>query len=335
MVNLGKNNGTRYCKKCGGRVVKNGKHSNGKQRWLCRCCNSSLIHRVDYKNRLYELTVFHKWITTKMTATQAFGENIRTFYNKVRWCWDITPTVKIPDIMDVLVVDGFYVRKDVCCIVAKADGYIVGYVWCIHESIEAYMELFYKLPMPRVIVTDGFTGCISAADKVYKADINIQRCVFHVTHFIMPKLRQCKEHKAGKELLDIVCDISEVKTVIDYHKWMINFDMWRNAWDDILFQVPCNRDYTSANEYNKENKTRKKILTARKHLINALDNLNLFTYIICDNVPNTTNLVEGGINSMLRQLIRCHGGLSIDKQKKVIEWHLWNKSINPDLREFL
>jgi hypothetical protein len=173
MANSSKNNGTRYCKTCGEMLVKNGKHPNGKQRWLCRCCKSSLIHRVDYKEKYSELCIFHKWITNQATIGTLFDKSRWTFQRHTSWCWNITPVPKIPDSINVLVADGTYIKKGPCCIVAKADGYIVNYVWCKKECKEAYIELFSKLPRPTAIVTDGFEGCISAAGEVYKSGINI------------------------------------------------------------------------------------------------------------------------------------------------------------------
>ena len=51
----------------------------------------------------------------------------------------------------------------------------------------------------------------------------------------------------------------------------------------------------------------------------------LFLYLKHD-IPNTTNYVEGGINSRLKELIRCHRGLDLSKQKKICEWYLASRS---------
>jgi hypothetical protein len=258
-----------------------------------------------------------------------------TFQRRTAWCWNITPIPKVPKSINVLVVDGTYIKKGPCCIIAKADGYIVGYVWCKHECIEAYVELFSKLPRPTALVTDGFIGCVTAAEIVYGEGINIQRCVFHVKKFAIPLLRACTSHKAGKELLDIVHDITKVTTPNDFLIWMGNFNIWRDKWDDILSKPVKMRDYTTGREYISQKNLLEKIRKARRHILNALENMNMFSYVFYEGVPNTSNHVEGGTNSRLKTLIRCHPGLSLEKRKRVFEWRLWQKSIDPNLKDFL
>jgi hypothetical protein len=159
--------------------------------------------------------------------------------------------------------------------------------------------------------------------------------VFHVIKFIVPLLKVCISHKAGKELLNIVYDIANVKTIIDLHKWLINFNTWQDKWNDTLSKSINIKDFTTGREYVSQKKIHEKIRKARTHLANALENFNVFTYILFDDVPNTTNSVEGGVNSRIKTLIRCHPGLSLDKRKRVFEWRLWSKSIDLDLRDFL
>jgi len=39
-------------------------------------------------------------------------------------------------------------------------------------------------------------------------------------------------------------------------------------------------------------------------------------------IPNNSNCLEGGINSPLKNLLRCHRGISLEHQKRMLEWYL-------------
>ena len=47
------------------------------------------------------------------------------------------------------------------------------------------------------------------------------------------------------------------------------------------------------------------------------------------NVPSTTNLIEGGINSQLRAMLRYHRGLSVERRIKAVFWWCYMHSSRP------
>jgi hypothetical protein len=55
-------------------------------------------------------------------------------------------------------------------------------------------------------------------------------------------------------------------------------------------------------------------------LTQALD--NLFAHIECPGVPSTTNLVEGGINSRIKELLHRHRGMSLEHKKAIVAYFL-------------
>ncbi|MBI5744097.1 MAG: hypothetical protein HY952_06080 [Elusimicrobia bacterium] len=58
-----------------------------------------------------------------------------------------------------------------------------------------------------------------------------------------------------------------------------------------------------------------------KHtLTQALE--NLFTKIECQGVPSTTNLVEGGNNSRIKELLHRHRGMNLEHKKAIVAYFL-------------
>jgi hypothetical protein len=56
---------------------------------------------------------------------------------------------------------------------------------------------------------------------------------------------------------------------------------------------------------------------------------------IGNDIPNTNNKIEGGINARLKELRRCHRGVSIEHEKKLFDWVLWSKSEDPKLKNLI
>ena len=69
---------------------------------------------------------------------------------------------------------------------------------------------------------------------------------------------------------------------------------------------------------------RKKLKSEYNHILFALQNNQLFHYLN-DDVPNTSNEVEGGINARLKELIRSHRGTTMDRKRLIVEWFLISK----------
>jgi hypothetical protein len=60
--------------------------------------------------------------------------------------------------------------------------------------------------------------------------------------------------------------------------------------------------------------------------IKKLLRLNRLFLFIEHGIPNNSNYLEGGINSPLKNLLRCHRGLVLERQKRMWEWYLLSRS---------
>ena len=72
--------------------------------------------------------------------------------------------------------------------------------------------------------------------------------------------------------------------------------------------------------------THERLLKAQRSLSRLVKEGTLFTYLDEDliaeigKVPSTNNQIEGGINARLRDLLRNHRGLSIERRIKAVFW---------------
>src|SRR3990167_8497009 len=49
---------------------------------------------------------------------------------------------------------------------------------------------------------------------------------------------------------------------------------------------------------------------------------SLFHYLMENKIPSTTNVVEGGINAPIKELIQRHRGLLLSQRQKLISYYL-------------
>jgi hypothetical protein len=297
----------RYCKICNQKLVKNGKHSNGKQRWFCRFCNSSKVNNNgDYKKKLSELKSFLDWILTKKTIDESTDKTIRTFYNKTSWCWEIDPLQSKPSYSDILFIDGTHIKRRATCHIVIGDTEPKGHLWTRNETKEAYETLLEKIPKPKAIVTDG--GCIGAIKSIWGDDVIIQRCLFHIKMFTIKKLSRKPKTDAGVELLHLVYDLFDIQDEKGILDWTSDFNDWCHKYNSFLKE----KSYSKGNK-KKWWYTHKNLRAVRTHLRKPLAENHLFQFIYHDFIPRTNNKIEGGINARLKELLRCHRGLKLNK----------------------
>jgi hypothetical protein len=315
-------------------MVKNGKHINGKQRWKCKNCNISRIKNNSFNTKLKELEMFTEWILNKNTVSKSSNFCRRTFENKTRWCWEIDPLINdTQGYEDVLFVDATHIKRLATCNIVISDKEPKAHIWTKNESSWGYEELLRKVIKPKAIVTDG--GSIRAIKAVWREDVIIQRCLFHIKQYAIQKLSRKPKDIAGLELLDIVYMLLHLESTIDIKIWKELYDNWNKKYNSYLKEKSFNNNIGESKHQRKWWYKHKNLRSVRKHLNNALVNDQLFQHIYHDYIPKTNNKIEGGINSRIKELRRCHRGLSLDKMMRVFEWYLWSRSKNKNLKDFV
>lgn len=135
-------------------------------------------------------------------------------------------------------------------------------------------------------------------------DIPTQMCHFHQKQIVVRNITKRPKLEANKELLEIVEMLWRIRSTV--------WKEWLNSWYKIHEQRLKER-----NEYWWLIHTR--TLKSYKSLIHNMQ--YLFVYETYPNIPNTTNSLEWEF-SRLKQKLRNHRWLSLERKQKYIEWYL-------------
>jgi hypothetical protein len=312
------------CPVCGNKCIKAGKTKAGSQRWLCRKCNSSVTHKID--NSAKELQIFLDWLFGKESQSSMPGDG-RTFRRKTAKYWNIWPMPpKVEDSRDVLYLDGIYLGRKACILICCDDKYVLGWYLCRYEYAAAWTALMKRIAEPRMVVSDGGTGFAKALKKVWPGAKH-QRCVFHVFCQVRRYTTSRPNSMAGKELYNMAKELLKINTKEEADLWIKRFIEWINKYEDFLNEM-------TVDENGNRRPTHERILKAEKSLIKLIRENTLFTYLDKElrdkfNTPSTNNRIEGSVNSRLREMLRNHRGLSVERRIKAVYWWCYMHSPEP------
>ena len=182
-----------------------------------------------------------------------------------------------------------------------------------HESLAEYISAIEWLKKEgwkiQGIVCDGKRGLFSAFDN-----IPIQMCQFHQMMIVTRYITKNPKTIATQELKGLV----DLLTQTDKESFAGGLNDWKNKWEKFLTE----KTYNQQNK-RKWNYTHKRLRSAYNSLKNNLP--YLFTWYDYPDIgiPNTTNSLEG-IFSNLKNRLRVHAGLKIERKKKFINQILSN-----------
>jgi Transposase and inactivated derivatives len=255
------------------------------------------------------------------------GINDRTFRRKVREYWqeEVIPR-KFSISNQIIVIDAKRLRRDCCLFVMRTPERVI--TWGYYQ-VESYGNWYQFLSsvygQPLAVVCDGQKGILKAIRELYPRTY-IQRCHFHIKARNRQLLTLNPKTKAGVEFKNIVDSITRVKDKNDLNKWLKNYSNWTITYDEYLKEktyFPIDPLYPYKG-YRKGKRpwfyTHRNLRSARHQIKKSLP--NLFIYLKYPDVPSTSNLLEGGINSPLEDIINRHRGLTLQKQKILIANYL-------------
>lgn len=301
-------------------MQKYGKTARGTIRWYCRICRkSSVKKRPDTKDR-HAHTLFASWTNGNQNLTEiAHGKRISRETLSRRFTkyyhQEISPIIPVSLANDVLICDGIHTdgRFEVVLIVRTKTAPIF---WCAvpYESYHVWVSVFSQLPRPKAVVGDGQKGMIAAIFFCYPG-IPFQRCIAHVERLVRLRVSCHPTTRAGYELLRLSTGLKYVWTRRQKRRWLRSFRRWSKRYKKTITEkttvmLPGGRKswrYTHG-----------RLHSAYSLINNSLP--NLFTYVGHWDIPRTSNHVEGGINSRIKELIHRHRGLTGGK-KKIIAFH--------------
>ena len=313
------------CSVCGSICIRYGKNRSGSQRWFCKKC--ALVQTVKIDNTAKQLNAFLNWLFSKRTQKEMPGEG-RSFRRKTSGFWEIWPLPpKIEAHRDVLYVDGIYLSKKACILICCDEKHILGWYLCRYEHSGAWKSLMSRIAEPVVVASDGGVGFAKALKKAWPGAKH-QRCLFHVFCQVKRYTTSRPKTAAGLELYMLAKDLLHLASKNDADLWTHRFIDWIVKYKDFLGQM-------TRDEHGVLRPTHERLIKAEHSLIRLLRERTMFTYLDealrsqVGNVPSTTNMIEGGINSQLRAMLRDHRGLSVERRIKAVFWWCYMHSPRP------
>ncbi|MGJ0204948.1 IS1249 family transposase [Leucobacter sp. GX0328] len=300
---------------CGTKLVKNGKHPSGTQRWRCRNCGaSSTRKRLDLTQR-EQLREFVTWLTGKHSQTEIDGTRTgRSFRRRTAWCWDLQPALPPCDtVFHAVMVDGIWIGTW-CLLIAFSDtGHVLAWQWSGGETSAAWTALLEQIPAPGILVSDGGSGLPSALRQVWPHTKH-QRCIFHLQLNITRHLTRNPRTTAGRALRRLVTQLSDVQDEDDAIVWQQRLDEWWRTFGYLTRERTLLRNGEFGYTHDR---LRKAWLLVQNVVRKDL----LFTYVVYGN-PRTTSPLEGGVNALLRDVLKRHRGMNEEHRRRAAEWFL-------------
>lgn len=306
-----------FCLLCKTRLIKNGKHPAGNQRWRCPECGSSTVKKREDLSRRYQLDQFLGWLLSNHAQGDSDPSEARAFRRATAWCWNIQPSIPpVTARYDEILVDGIYVGSWCLLIAVSNTLEVLGWQWCARESTAAWGALFERIKQPAIVVCDGGSGIAAAIKTVWPGTIT-QRCMFHIMMNVRRYLTRNPRTPAGQRLLQLSRELSKVQTEDDVLEWVGKLEIW---WQGHGY-LTKERTYDGRSWWYTHDRLRQ----AWQVLHTVTKNQTLFTYASYGN-NRTTSPLEGGINNGIRTILRNHRGMSEEHMKRAAEWFLTQRS---------
>lgn len=304
-----------------------GKNRNGSIRFRCKFCSKSKTRKRSDLSQKYQYQLFQKWLLGKFSKeeiAEKYGVNRKTLTCWFAPFWSKEPVPKQINIANkVLIIDGKYVERNASVLLATCDKRIVSWYFSQrenHASWSAFFDSFRQIPF--AIVCDGQRGMLKAIKERFPGII-IQRCQFHVVQYCTTKLTKNSESVAASEFRELVLQVAKIKTEEQLKLWLVEYKYWYQTHKEFLKEKTYQPHNLTPTGRPKWHYTHGRLHAAYSHLKNALP--NLFRYLRYPQIPNTTNFVEGAINSQMQEKLRFHRGLKLEKRRILIAYFLSKK----------
>lgn len=303
------------CPSCGGATKRNGKTAAGTQRWACIACGATFVVKVD--NAAKRLREFLSWLLSKARQADMAGGG-RTFRRRTQEFWHLWPLPPVTgEVCRVVFVDGIYLARGVCVLVARSEEHVLGWYVARSENSRAYKALMARIAPPDVVVSDGGPGFQKARREMWP-DTRVQRCAFHAFEQVRRYTTARPRTQAGVDLYALAKALLAVDTSERAAAWVASFAEWCSTYDEFL------REETTS-DGGRTFLTHERLVKARASLTALVRQGTLFTYVDPELVealgplPSTNNAAES-LNAQLRAMLREHRGLSLERRIKAVYW---------------
>lgn len=300
----------KHCPECGGPTQRWGRTSAGKARFFCPVCGKTAVRKrkdVIQRHIAHQLV---EWLGGKENLVHVAERVHKT--RQALWkefqpllLHDVEPLIPNETKVKVLILDGTYIHgHTLCALIAIDENRRIYWRFAPWESYKVWLQFLYPFAQPEIVVMDGQKGLFAAAKTLWPT-VPIQRCQFHVIAFAIQYLGRRPKDQAGKDLLEILYTLKEAKTHEARDQWIRVYKKWEEKYEKMLAM----KNYGNRFLYPRHRSARLVIRRSLPHLFNFLDH---------EGAPNTTNLVEGWVNSAVAEALRFHRGLRVHEKKALV-----------------
>lgn len=308
-------------------MQRRGKTAAGTQRWFCSTCLKSGIKNNPWVVKRHKTGLFIRWLCGNATLSELARKHRltqRTLQRHFKPLWKQLPSPQIPQSLrdQSLILDAVSIEsRRLMALIGRTRNHVVNWTFAERESYESWLCFCSQLPEPHAVVCDGQRGLLAAIMACWPI-VPIQRCIIHVIRQAQAKLTCHPKTLAGKDLRQLAKAISTIRTRRQKRRWIRRWQTWCRKYHRFLAE----RSYSDIqNRKRSWWYTHRKIRAVRSLIRNSLP--HLFTFIGHPEIPRTSNHVEGGINSRLKELLHRHRGLSLSRKQILSAWFLTLKSI--------
>lgn len=302
------------------KVKRNGKSSQGKQRYLCLVCKRSYIWRFSQPVEQRRFSWFKQWVTEGYSVRELVimkKTSQSTVKRVIKYWLKQTPYDYNNDFASIrhIILDGTFLKRPrgIYAVMNSETHQLVQTAINVRESARDLLWFYIKLDeaglKPESATTDGNTQQIKYLRMLWPEIIH-QRCIVHVQRQGLSWCRRNPKRTDAKHLRELFLRLTNVKTKQQSQKFIKAVYLWEKRFGPDIEDSP-NRGWVFSD-----------LLRARSMLLKALP--NLFHYIENPKIARTTNAVEGYF-SRVKEHYRLHRGLSKTNRTNYFKWYFFLK----------
>lgn len=298
-------------------MIRWGKTAKGTPRYRCSLCKATGVRRRSDRSEKNKEVLFERWLLSTETLERiahvrngAKASLVRSF--DCFWKKPVVP-FSYQGESSVLIVDGIVLGRGSSVLIAiDGNGIPITWLSCEREASTSWGELFWQVKAegfsPSVIVSDAQKGLLKAMKEVFPG-IPHQRCMTHIVRLARAWLTRKPKTLAGQDLRAIVGTLYSIWKKCEAARFTRLVFSWEEKYGEFL------KERSVSPETRRVWYTHRRLRKARSLVLGALP--DVFTFLESQDVPRTTNKLEGGVNSPLKALLRHHRGLT-NEHKKVL-----------------
>ena len=305
------------CPYCEGTMTKYGKAGSGHQIWKCKSCKRKhIFSRKDLFEKSWKKKNKDVLLSNKRRGEYKYSRS--TFYRHTKLL--NLERVILPPVTTTynqIFLDGIKFEKDWHCLIARVKEGPILFEFCTTESSKTWMHFLKKIQSPLYVTCDRHCG-LEIAIKMLWNQAKVQTCLVHVHRDANTLLTKKPKTELGKKLKLLSSKMFSVQTEEDVDEWVKELSSLSIQYKKYLDE----RTYTPGTK--RWHHTHQRDYRVINMFIKLQKRGVLFAYVYEKRfkIERDNNLLEGGINSPLKDLLGRHRGSSLERKCAIIEAYL-------------